>query len=276
MGALVSDDVELGQMTRHTEVPGLGVLTVRPSGVEGSDERDAAAELFTTVIERLLATHDRVVVASPPPIDGVHAAMMLVVPSRGGRCDVIRDVVSPLRLVGYLPDAGIADAPDLLVATLVSGAVERCIPGAETMALTGGGVSTSALEAEAGDVVPRLYYLSAETIGSLRVFARTLSDRLGRHVKLSEIVSVAIRTSPILDEAERLGDRGVGQARTFYLRPTTLNHLTQLALLASRALGHHVRLSDVVDLSIRLHCAQPLERQTELLQANVRKRGNRA
>ncbi|MEI6500513.1 MAG: hypothetical protein WCP21_05720, partial [Armatimonadota bacterium] len=220
----------------------------------------------------------RVVVASPPPVDGLQAARLLVVPSQGGRCDVIGGVITPLKVIGLRPDGEIADAPDLLVATLVPGEIRRNMIEAAPAASAprDDGVPTTAVETEPDDVVPRLYYLSAEAIGSLRVFSSTLSDRLGRHVTLSEIVSIAIRTSPVLDQAERLGDYGAGQARIFHLRRSTLTHLTQLALLASRALGRHVRLSEIVDLSLRLHCAQPLERQVELLEGNRRKRENRA
>lgn len=262
-------------MASSTKMPGLSVLAARPSPADGTDEPGDVAELLATLLVRLLAHHDRVVVASPPPLAGLQAAMLLVVPSRDGRCEVIRDVISPLKEINISPEKRIADTPDLLVATPVPEAATRHI-GEEETPKSARPDDDSAPPPTTDDVVTRCYYLSPEAIGSLRVFSRTLSDRLGRQIKLSELVSVAIRTSPVLEQAEQLGRSGARQARTFYLRRPTLIHLTQLALLASRALGSHVSLSDVVDLAIRLFCAQPPDRQIELLEANRRKREHRA
>ena len=281
LAALSDDAADLGQMTSSTKIPGLGLLAARPSPADDVGEPDVVAGLLALLMDRLLANHKLVVVASPPPLNGLQPAVLRVVPSRDGRCDVIRDVISPLKGIGLLADREIAAAPELLVATLVPEWIPRYVPeqtAPTALASNADSIPTAALEADADadDVVTRCYYLSAEAIGSLRVFSQTLSDRTGRHVTLSEMVSVAIRTSPILDQAEQIGRSGAGKARTFYLRRSTLNHLSQLALLASRALGRHVRLSDVVDLAIRLHCAQPLERQVELLEGNRRKREHRA
>lgn len=279
LAALADDAVHLGQATGFTETPGLSVLMARPSPAGDDDDPDVVAELLTTVIERLLASHDRVVVAGPPPLAELQAAMLILVPSRDGRCDVIRDLISPLKSAGFRLDKAIADAPDILVATLVLERTLCDVPRAAaptSPAPINDDDLTPAPQAETDDVVPRCYHLSPDAIGSLKVFSRTLSDRLGRHVTLSEIVSVAIRTSPILEQADLLGNEGPGRARIYYLRPSTLTHLTQLALLASRALGRHIRLSDVVDLAIRLFFARPLDRQVELLEANRRKREHRA
>ncbi|MEN6644005.1 MAG: hypothetical protein ABFE08_16330 [Armatimonadia bacterium] len=276
--ALADGVADVSQMTASSAVPGLSALTVRPSPTDDADGTDVVAELLTRLIERLLADHDRVVVASPPRLAGLQATRILVVPSRAGRCDVIGDIIKPLKAVGLPPDRGVAGAPDLLVVTLVPDLVRRHMPEEVTPQSAGPGdeVGRASAIQDPQDVVPRLYYLSSEAIGSLRVFSRTLSERTGRHIRLSEIVAVAIRTSPVLDHAELLGRRGASQARTFALRRSSITHITQLSLLGSRALGRHIRLSDVVDLAIHLFFALPLERQVQLLQANRRKREHRA
>ena len=69
-----------------------------------------------------------------------------------------------------------------------------------------------------------------------------------------------------------MGSREDTLPRTYYLRPDALTYLSQLELLASRVVMRHVRLSDVVNLSIRLFCAAPLDRQAELLRADRGKR----
>ena len=270
--ALLDPDVAPGELAAPTDVVGLDGLAANPSPDATAGPAPDPVPAFLAVLRRLLEGYDRVLVERPPVIGALVPGRIIVAPRHGLVCDVIKDVLEPLRGTGWVADRGIASEPELL-------AVMLPVFRAEVPGVAGDLPEGDALPPPRGDtratpdgLLPRTYYLSPETVGSLQVWSRTLSGRLGRHVKRSEIVAVAIRTSPVLQHRELLDARGVGFPRTYYLRPATLDHLAQVALLASRSLGSHVRLSDVVELSLKLFLAEPADRQVQLLEDNRRKR----
>ena len=79
----------------------------------------------------------------------------------------------------------------------------------------------------------------------------------------------------ILEYAQDLVSRVDTGPRTHHIQPTTVDRLSQLALLSSRILRRHVRLSDVVDLAVRLFCQLAPDEQDVVITGNRRRRRSR-
>ena len=203
--ALASPDMDLEGMLVPQRVRGLRLLAANP-GPRGLDTSPlASANLMASILMRLQMKHDIVIVDSPPAVEGLEAARWLVARKHEREFDIFRDAIDPLAAVGVTPAGD--GAADLLM-VLVVGEPEGG-DGAEIVPQPDGLSSPTPLRADRSEreLVPRTYHLSRTTIGSLQITAAALRKHLGRHVKQSNIVALALRTSPVLQHVES-GRRG--------------------------------------------------------------------
>ena len=252
--------------TRVAEgLAGLGrrVLLVSPDVPYDATE-PAMERTQALVLAAVGGGFDMVVVDSPPPLSGIAAGTWVVVGAEDGRCD-LGAVLAPLQELGLAACAAGGD-PDLILVVALP-----CLEdGSEEP-------PSQATPDGAPDLLQRTYHLQQSTVEALRIAAATIGARSGRHMRQSRVVALAIRYAPVLDRVERIVGGGALMQRTYHLRPATVQHLAQLALLASRLSGRHVRLSAVVDLAIRLFCALPPDEQDAIIARDAGRRpGNRA
>jgi hypothetical protein len=231
----------------------------------GDIGEQVTAEWLTDVIVRAADGRRTIVVGSPPAVSGVSVDHWVVIPTCDGQCDLWGGLIEPLTRAG-LAIVGDGVAADLLAfTTLPQAAADAAEAERDTE------------DAGDGDLVQRTYHLCGSTVETLDLVAASLADRLGRHVRKSQVVAWALRYTQVLEDVDRvMPSEGLVQ-RTYHLSRGTIKDLSHVGVLASRVAGRHMRLSAVVDLAIRLFSEMaPLEQERIIDWDRRRRPENRA
>lgn len=245
------------RLTAGADVPQSGIAPI--GGATSASE----SEMMPSGVLRRLQGHDGLVIVEDPPVlDDVAASKWIVAPWRDGTCDLQAEMIAPLAGAGMIVEPTLGTDGGLLGVIIIPGVAGRDAPTEDDP-----GAEPNAERR----LIPRTYHLRPTTINSLRACAVATSAHLGHHVTKSEIVGVAIRTSPVLSHVDLLGIDARLTPRTYHLRPMTIAHLEHVAMLAPEIVGRHVRLSHVVDVAIRLFCRESPGRRAELITENRRR-----